>query len=78
MKFLAIAAIATVSACPEGECYVTDSESGEQTCTAQADVDASEGAMVCDPDSEMPMEEEGSNTLFASVATVAVATTLMY
>ena len=52
MKFLAIAAIAIVAAqdeateepaatCAEGECNVTDSETGETTCTAQADVDAS-------------------------------------
>ena len=51
MKFLAIASIAIVAAqddstaepaaCAEGECNVTDSETGETTCTAQADVDAS-------------------------------------
>ena len=89
MKFLAIAALAIVAAqdeetpaeepaaaCAEGECNVTDSETGETACTAQADVDASEGALVCDP--EAVMEEEGSNTLFASVAAVAVAATLMY
>ena len=87
MKFIAIAAIAIVAAqdeaaaepaaaCAEGECNVTDSETGETACTAQADVDASEGAIVCDP--EAVMEEEGSNTLFASVAAVAVAATLMY
>ena len=87
MKFLAIAALAIVAAqddmaeepaaaCAEGECNVTDSETGETACTAQADVDASEGALVCDP--EAVMEEEGSNTLFASVAAAAVAATLMY
>ena len=52
MKFLAIAALAIVAAqddmaeepaaaCAEGECNVTDSETGETSCTAQADVDAS-------------------------------------
>ena len=88
MKFIAIAAIAIVAAqeeeaaaepaaaCAEGECNVTDSETGETACTAQADVDASEGAIVCDP--EAVMEEEASTTLFASAAAIAVAATLMY
>ena len=84
MKFIAIAAIAIVAAqdeevpaeeaaaaCAEGECNVTDAETGETACTAVV-----EGETVCDP--EAAVEEEGSTTLFASVAAVAVAATLMY
>mgnify|MGYP000085316351 FL=1 len=81
MKFIAIAAIAIVAAqdemaaeevaaCAEGECNVTDAETGETACTAVV-----EGQTVCDPEAT---EEEGSTTLFASVAAVAVAATLMY
>ena len=81
MKFIAIAAIAIVAAqdeaaaepaaaCAEGECNVTDSETGETACTAIVE------GTVCDP--EAATEEEGSTTLFASVAAVAVAATLMY
>ena len=74
MKFLAIAAVAIVSAmeCAEGECWVTDAETMEGACTAVV-----EGETVCDPE-EAAAEEEGSNALFASVAAVAVAATLMY
>ena len=82
MKFIAIAAIAIVAAqdeevpaeaaaCADGECNVTDAETGETACTAVV-----EGETVCDP--EAAAEEEGSNALFASVAAVAVAATLMY
>ena len=83
MKFIAIAAIAIVAAqdeevpaeeaaaCAEGECNVTDAETGETACTAVV-----EGETVCDP--EAAVEEEGSTTLFASAAAVAVAATLMY
>ena len=83
MKFIAIAAIAIVAAqdeevpaeeaaaCAEGECNVTNAETGETACTAVV-----EGETVCDP--EAAVEEEGSTTLFASVAAVAVAATLMY
>ena len=83
MKFIAIAAIAIVAAqdeevpaeeaaaCAEGECNVTDAETGETACTAFV-----EGETVCDP--EAAVEEEGSTTLFASAAAVAVAATLMY
>ena len=83
MKFIAIAAIAIVAAqdeeapaeeaaaCAEGECNVTDAETMETTCTVVV-----EGETVCDP--EAAAEEEGSNTLFASAAAVAVAATLMY
>ena len=83
MKFIAIAAIAIVAAqdeeaaaeevaaCAEGECNVTDAETMETACTAIV-----EGETVCDP--EAATEEEGSTTLFASVAAVAVAATLMY
>ena len=82
MKFIAIAAIAIVAAqdeeapaeeaaaCAEGECNVTDAETGETACTVVAE------ETVCDP--EAAAEEEGSNALFASVAAVAVAATLMY
>tara|TARA_B110000305_G_scaffold203109_1_gene231873 strand:- start:216 stop:467 length:252 start_codon:yes stop_codon:yes gene_type:complete len=83
MKFIAIAAIAIVAAqeeeaaaevaaCAEGECNVTDAETMETTCTVVV-----EGETVCDPEAA-PTEEEGSTTLFASVAAVAVAATLMY
>ena len=85
MKFIAIAAIAIVAAqdeevpaeeapaaCAEGECNVTDAETGETACTAVV-----EGETVCDPEAAA-VEEEGSTTLFASVAAVAVAATLMY
>ena len=83
MKFIAIAAIAIVAAqdeevpaeeaaaCAEGECNVTDAETGETACTVIV-----EGETMCDP--EAAAEEEGSNALFASVAAVAVAATLMY
>ena len=82
MKFIAIAAIAIVAAqdemateeaaaCAEGECNVTDAETMETACTAVV-----EGETVCDP--EAAVEEEGSTTLFASAAAVAVAATLMY
>ena len=90
MKFIALAAIAVVAAqddaapeeaaaaCAEGECPVTD-DAGETKCTAQADVDASEGAIVCDaPAEDGTAEEEGSQALFAGVATVAVAATMMF
>ena len=91
MKFIALAAIAVVAAqdeaaaeeteattCAEGECPVTD-EAGVTTCTAQADVDASEGAIVCDaPAEDGTMEEEGSSALFAGLAAVAVTATMMY
>ena len=83
MKFLAIAAIAIVAAqdevvaeeaaaCAEGECNVTDAETGETACTAIV-----EGETVCDEEAAAT-EEEGSNALFASAAAVAVAATLMY
>ena len=84
MKFLAIAAIAIVAAqeeeaateeaaaCAEGECNVTDAETGETACTAIV-----EGETVCDEEAAAT-EEEGSNALYASVAAVAVAATLMY
>ena len=83
MKFLALAAIAIVAAqdeeapaeeaaaCADGECNVTDPETMDTTCTVVV-----EGETVCDP--EAPAEEEGSTTLFASAAAVAVAATLMY
>ena len=81
MKFIAIAAIAIVAAqeevpaeaaaCAEGECNVTDAETGVAACTAVV-----EGETVCDP--EATDVEEGSNALFASFAAVAVAATLMY
>ena len=77
MKFIAIAAIAIVAAqdeeaaaCAWGECKVTDAETMETACTAIVE------GTVCDP--EAATEEEGSTTLFASVAAVAVAATLMY
>ena len=86
MKFLAIAAIAIVAAqdeevateetaaCAEGECNVTDAETGETTCTVVV-----EGETVCDPEeTEATTEEESSNALFAATAAVAVAATLMY
>ena len=84
MKFLALAAIAIVAAqdeeapaeevaaCAEGECNVTDAETGETACTVVV-----EGETVCDPEAAAE-EMEGSTTLFASVAAVAVAATLMY
>ena len=83
MKFLAIAAIAIVAAqeeevteeaaaCAEGECNVTDAETGETACTAIV-----EGQTVRDEEAAAT-EEEGSNALYASVAAVAVAATLMY
>ena len=84
MKFIAIDAIAIVAAqdeevpaeeaaaCAEGECNVTDAETGETACTAVV-----EGETVCDPEAAA-VEEEGSTTLFASAAAVAVAATLMY
>jgi len=91
MKFLALAAIAIVAAqdeateeaaapeCTETQCPVTD-ETGTTTCTEQADVDASEGAIVCDAPAEdgTAEEAEGSQALFAGVAAVAVAATFMY
>ena len=90
MKFLALAAIAIVAAqdeevteeaaveCAEEECPVTGDD-GVTACTAQSDVDASEGAIVCDAaEEEAAVEEEGSNALFASVSAVAVAATMMY
>ena len=85
MKFLAIAAIAIVAAqeeevaeetaaCAEGECNVTDAETGETACTVVV-----EGETVCDPEEEAATtEEESSNALFAATAAVAVAATLMY
>ena len=76
MKFIAIAALAIVSAeCPEGECWVTDAETMEGSCTAVV-----EGETMCDEmDKDMgEWEDEGSNALFASAAAVAVAATLMY
>ena len=77
MKFIAIAALAIVSAmeCAEGECWVTDAETMEGACTAVV-----EGETMCDEmDKDMgEWEDEGSNTLFASAAAVAVAATLMY
>ena len=92
MKFLALAAIAIVAAqdeetteeaaveCAETECPVTGDD-GTTVCTAQEEVDASEGTIVCDAEEtagDAEAEAEGSSTLFASVAAVAVAATMMY
>ena len=78
MKFFALAALALVAAqdaaapaCAETECSVTDAD-GVSSCMDQATVEADE-TMTCDPAAEM----EGSSALFASVATVAVAASMM-
>ena len=82
MKFFALAALALVAAqddaaaaeapaCTETQCAVTDAD-GVTTCMEQADVEADE-TMTCDP----AAEAEGSSALFASVATVAVAASMM-
>ena len=80
MRFFAIAALALVAAqddaaaapaCAETECSVTDAD-GVSSCMDQATVEADE-TMTCDAAAEM----EGSSALFASVATVAVAASMM-
>ena len=91
MKFFALAAIAFVSAQDEAaadeaavcdaetSCNVTDTE-GVVTCTLLTDVEASaetEAPLTCDAAS-VAEEEESSSALFASVATVAVAASMMF
>ena len=81
MKFLALAALAVVSAveCTDDElvddanCDVTD-DAGEVTCTEVVDGDDS----ACDADDEEEEEEEASSALFAGVASAAVAATMMF
>ena len=81
MKFLALAALAVVSAveCTDDElvddanCDVTD-DAGEVTCTEIVDGDDS----ACDADDEEEEEEEASSALFAGVASAAVAATMMF
>ena len=80
MKFLALAALAVVSAvvCTEEElvddanCNVTVDD--ETTCTEVAD------GVECDAEEEEEgeEEEEASSALFAGVASAAVAATMMF
>ena len=79
MKFLALAALAVVSAveCTDDEladdanCDVTVDD--ETTCTEVAD------GVECDADDEEEDdEEEASSALFAGVASAAVAATMMF
>ena len=81
MKFLALAALAVVSAveCTDEElvddanCDVTVDD--ETTCTEVVDGDLS----GCDADEEEDdEEEEASSALFAGVASAAVAATMMF
>ena len=91
MKFFALAAIAFVSAQDEAaadeaavcdaetSCNVTDTE-GVVTYTLLTDVEASaetDAPIVCDAGAAEE-EVEGSSALFASVATVAVAASMMF
>ena len=83
MKFLALAALvatASAAACTEAEladnanCDVTAEGAAEPTCTAYV-----EGETVCDAVEEEGEEEEASSSaLFASAATLAVASTMMF
>ena len=84
MKFLALAALAVVSAaeCTEDEladdanCNVTEGEGDDAvtTCTEVAD------DVTCDEEEEEEgdEEEEASSALFAGVASAAVAATMMF
>ena len=92
MKFIALAAIALVAAQDEAateeaapmcdaetECMVTG-EDGTSACTLLSDVEASaetDAPLTCDAPA-MDEEMEGSSALFASVATVAVAASMMF
>ena len=85
MKFLALAALAVVSAAectPEeleetdpAKCNVTDADTDEVTCTEVED-----GVTECDEEEEEEGEDEegSSSALFAGVASAAVAATMMF
>ena len=82
MKFLALAALvatASAAACTEAEladnanCDVTAEGASEPTCTAYV-----EGETVCDEAATEEEEEASSSALFASAATLAVASTMMF
>ena len=81
MKFATLVALVAVvvaqEECAEDECNVTTTDdAGDETtvCTAQSEVDADD-AVECDAEEEE--EESSSSALFASVATVAVAASMM-
>ena len=82
MKFLALAALVAVAnavACTDEElvddanCDVTADGDSEPTCTPYE-----EGVTVCDEDDTTEDEEASSSALFASAATLAVASTMMF
>ena len=93
MKFLALAAIVSVAsaaACTDDEiaedppkCTVTTAAVEDDAATADVDETAAESidcvlVSEADPGCDEDEEEEASTTLFASLASVAIAATTMF